>query len=192
MKKKAKKKSKSLLIGLVILAFFIILIFINLQSNTSPSNPNTPISSNKNLAEDFSLKLINGTIVKLSDFKGKPVLIWFVATWCSSCWNGAELLAKNYYPKFYELGVIIITIQLYNNLNQPGMSMEEFASRFIGGMKQNWYIGVSDPKTTQLYDPEGYPDVYYIINKQGYIIEKGYVLPNQLERVYQIFRNLSS
>jgi len=106
--------------------------------------------------------------------------------------GGAELLSKDYYPKLYALGVIIMTIQLYNNLNQPGISMEEFALRFIGGMKPNWYIGVSDAKTTQLYDPEGYPDVYYIIDKHGYIVEKGYVLPNQLERIYQIFKSLSS
>jgi len=36
-------------------------------------------------APDFSLKLISGKIVKLSDFKGKVVMLQFTASWCSVC-----------------------------------------------------------------------------------------------------------
>jgi peroxiredoxin len=39
----------------------------------------------KREAPPFSLKTLNGNQVSLNDFKGKPILMKFWATWCPSC-----------------------------------------------------------------------------------------------------------
>ncbi len=39
----------------------------------------------KREAPPFSLKTLNGGQVSLNDFKGKPILLKFWATWCPSC-----------------------------------------------------------------------------------------------------------
>ncbi len=60
-------------------------------------------------APDFALKTLNGESVHLSDFKGKPVLLSFGATWCPDCRLGAPLVqsAHQAHPELVVLWVDI-------------------------------------------------------------------------------------
>ena len=61
-------------------------------------------------APAFSLKSLNGGQVRLSDFKGKPVLITFWATWCDSCKEELPLLEKFSAGKRDQLSILLIAI----------------------------------------------------------------------------------
>jgi len=65
-------KQKKILITVILCAFVMTLGFS--QRNASG-----------NEAPDFELELSNGKTVRLSDFKGKAVLLHFWATWCPPC-----------------------------------------------------------------------------------------------------------
>lgn len=64
----------------------------------------------KKSAPPFTLKGLGGKTVSLSDFKGKPVLLVFWATWCPSCKEDIVLLEKFSTGKRDELTILLLAI----------------------------------------------------------------------------------
>ena len=55
------------------------------QSAGEPGQPNKLETGNWRVAPDFTLADLSGNPVKLSDFRGKVILVNFWATWCQPC-----------------------------------------------------------------------------------------------------------
>jgi len=64
----------------------------------------------KKEAPAFSLRSLNGKQATLSDFRGKPVLLTFWATWCASCKEDIPLLEKFFVGKEDQLAILLIAI----------------------------------------------------------------------------------
>jgi len=50
-------------------------------------------------APDFTMKMTNGRTVKLSDLKGKVVMLQFTASWCSVCRKEMPFIEKDIWQK---------------------------------------------------------------------------------------------
>ncbi len=119
----------------------------------------------------------NGTFTTLAgqretvtSAKGSPTLLWFISTWCSSCQAGTQVMAKNL-ATLAAAGVKVKEIELYHDLGSTGPSMSTFAKMFAGSSFHNpdWTFGVSSLGLSKVYDPVGYLDIYYLINRTGKI-----------------------
>ncbi|AMV73905.1 hypothetical protein JCM30471_23250 [Desulfuromonas carbonis] len=64
------------------------------------------------LAPDFSLQTLDGRTVRLSEFKGKPILLKLATTWCPTCrQQSQEILAVADDLKQYQVEVVEVFIQ---------------------------------------------------------------------------------
>lgn len=126
-------------------------------------------------AADFALPDLSGKTVRLSDFKGKVVLVDFWATYCLPCLDELPDL-KALYRKYESRGFTIVSI------SKDFVKMEEVAS-FV---KE---FDVRYPSLLAGLDPvEGYPvfglPTAYLINREGFIVKRyiGYKFPEELEK----------
>ncbi|HEX7252043.1 MAG TPA: TlpA disulfide reductase family protein [Thermoanaerobaculia bacterium] len=86
------------------------------SAQTPPSAPTPRILSIRPgvKAPDFQLESINGKMVKLSDFRGKAVLLNFWATWCGPCRAEMPWLVE-LYAKYKDAGLEIVGVSMDQN-----------------------------------------------------------------------------
>lgn len=115
-------------------------------------------------APDFSLKDINGKVVRLSDLRGKVVLLEFWATWCAPCKETIpDLIAldKQYIGK--DFAVISIAMDEGSGAIKR---LQEFSSRH----KITYPILMGSQETSDVYNVRGVP-VSFLIDKTGKIVK---------------------
>ncbi len=122
-------------------------------------------------APNEPFQLANGTLTNLSAYRGHEVVLWFVATWCSGCAQGNEMLNSSY-GAFEKNGVKVIELELYKDLGYSGENIESFVKSFA---PQAYSSNVVIPayasyNMTMAYDRQGYLDIYYLISPNGRIL----------------------
>ena len=71
-------------------------------------------------APDFTLKTLDDKEVKLSDYRGKIVILNFWATWCPPCKEEIPQMEKYYKTQAKDEGVEILAVNLTNSDKDKG------------------------------------------------------------------------
>ena len=123
-------------------------------------------------APDVTFTTIDGRERRLAQFHGRPVMLWLFATWCPSCQAGAAAIAEHL-TEMEQAGLQIIQLKLYNDLGYPGPSIQDFARAYTppGRSSPTWLWGDASEALSYAYDPKGYPDIYFLIDREGIVRE---------------------
>jgi len=141
-------------------------------------------SSNRKPAPEFTLTDSSGAQVKLSDYKGKVVLLNFWATWCGPC--ALEI------PWFMEFE------QQYKSkgFEVLGVSMDDDGWKavkpYIAEHKLNYRVLLGNDSVSQLYGGLDALPTTYIIDRDGKVAFPAHVgLINKSEYVQEVESLLS-
>ncbi len=132
-----------------------------LSSSESKSNRSTEKEGDK--APNFSLKSVDGKTVKLSDYKGKIVIIDFWATWCPPCRRGVPDLIS--IQKEFKKDVVVIGISLDREKtikDVPG---------FIKDYGINYPVVYGDDKVTIDYGGIRSIPTSFVIDRKGNVVD---------------------
>jgi peroxiredoxin len=111
------------------------------------------------VAPDFILKDLSQKKVKLSDYKGKVVILNFFATWCPPCRAEIPDLIKLYRLN-KEKGLVVLGVSLDMDVSPQGLVT------FVKGMKIPYPILMGTADLAEKYQVNGVPTTI-LINREG-------------------------
>jgi peroxiredoxin len=114
----------------------------------------------RKIAPDFTLNDAAGEAVKLSDFKGKVVLLNFWATWCGGCKVEIPEFIE-FQNKYKDSGLVVIGV----STDKDGWKV---VKPFVDEKKINYTVVVGDDEICKLYSVEAMP-VTLLIDREGRI-----------------------
>jgi thiol-disulfide isomerase/thioredoxin len=173
------KRNRVLLSGglALVVALVALVIVLHVASNRSDSSSANGLTGTSGASLPVGTTAPNGAITTVAGktetvagLRGKPSLIWFVTTWCSSCQAGTQAMAQNVATLASD-GVRVVEIENYADLDQSGPAMDTFAKTLAGSAFSNpdWTFGEASSTLTHTYNPKAYLDIYYLINAKGKI-----------------------
>ncbi|MHC4180311.1 MAG: peroxiredoxin family protein [Planctomycetota bacterium] len=117
-------------------------------------------------APEFEATTLDDAKLKLSDFRGKLVLIDFWATWCSPCI--AELPnVKKAYEKFADAGFVVISV----SFDKDAATARKFANKKKMTWPQVWVKGGNQSRLAELYGVAGIPATF-LVGPDGKVVTK--------------------
>lgn len=126
----------------------------------APAPSDLTAANSRKTAPDFTLSDSKGASIRLSDYKGRVVLLDFWATWCGGCKVEIPWYME-FQSKYQDSGLSVI-----------GVSMDEDGWKsvkpFLEKTPMNYSVVVGNPDLAKLYDVDSMP-MTLLIDRDGKI-----------------------
>ena len=147
-------------------------------SETASAAPKKSEGTAANL--DLTFKDMNGTAVRLADYKGKVILLNVWATWCGPCELEIPELVEAY-SKYKDKGVVVLGI----SLDDPAETLREYAPK----KQMNYPLLLWDDAFDEAYGPIVGVPITFFIGRDGTITHRHFG-PVTKERIEQEIKAL--
>lgn len=134
---------------LVIALLLFFAVGLRLRGQAQPSSGPAP---------DFTITSFEGQTLKLSDLKGKVVVINFWASWCPPCRDEAPFLERTW-RQYKDRGVVFIGVDYVDTETAARAYLKEFGITYFNGVDLRSEI-------SQKYRIKGVPETYFV-DKDG-------------------------
>lgn len=165
-------------------ALFLALLVLSVLTACASATPSTVPQANQTMAPDFTVYTAAGAPIKLSDLRGKPVVLNFWASWCGPC--------KSEMPDFEEaylqLGQDVQFVMV--NLTDGDRETVQTASSFISGQGYTFPVYFDTAySAANAYQVRSIPATYFI-DAEGHVVAQftGAMNADQLQRGIALIR----
>ena len=165
----------------VFLTFIVTLISLNIYAQDDDRKYHVKIGY---IAPDFEMKLTDGTTMKLSDLRGKIVMLQFTASWCGVCRKEMPFIESDIWQRhknnsdFALLGInrdepveTVVSFAQKTGVTypiglDPKAAIFELYAEKDAGITRNVIIGKDGriAMLTRLYDPEEFNEMVRVID----------------------------
>lgn len=130
----------------LVLGLLSLLAFGLVRANSEPREKGT--------APDFSIIGFDGRTAKLSDLRGKVVIVNFWASWCPPCREEAAYLEQTW-RKYKDQGVVFIGVDWVDTNKEALAYIKEFDITYLNGPDTGTHIA-------DAYRIKGVPETFYV------------------------------
>ena len=164
-----KKQSTLKLILMLLLTVVLVLVLLFWNPAPATAQENRPSPEQATLvkdgmkAPDFTVQMFDGSTVKLSDLKGKVVLLNFWATWCPPCRAELARVEKDIIEKFKGKPFVFLPISRGEKREAVAAFREKMGYTFPMGLDPDQSIY---SKYAVTYIPRN-----FLIDKSGKVVK---------------------
>ena len=121
------------------------------------------LAADGKMAPDFTLKSLDGKSYQLSELKGKKVLIYFFAPWCSICHlSGGNLNDLRAARSDDELEILVVGLSY-----EFPAEIQDFANE----LQLTMPVLYGNDQQIQDYKIKGFP-TYFVVDEEGKVIHR--------------------